>query len=239
MSKPHNVRRNHIDLILNTKVKAVQRHSVTVSDGAGQEREIPFGACVWATGVAMHPVIKQASCALYPHQVVPFSPTDHVPLLRSSLCLLLPSSSVPILHPSSSVTFTPVKLSALNSHQAQCPVLPSSSVPICFHQALCLGLSSSFVPFTSFKLCAFHSHQLGLGSLQALRPLLTSIAVNLMSLSRSMAVQSTDDSVAMAGAIAHPSSGYTHGLCQSFASMAHEFKTDEQMKYRRIWKHRV
>lgn len=51
--------RNHIDLILNTKVKAVQRHSVTVSDASGSERQIPFGACVWATGVAMHPVIKQ------------------------------------------------------------------------------------------------------------------------------------------------------------------------------------
>ena len=53
--------RNGIDLILNTKVKAVQRHSVTVSDASGAERDIPFGACVWATGVAMHPVIKQAS----------------------------------------------------------------------------------------------------------------------------------------------------------------------------------
>lgn len=51
--------RNHIDLILNTKVKAVQRNSVTVSDASGAERDIPFGACVWATGVAMHPVIKQ------------------------------------------------------------------------------------------------------------------------------------------------------------------------------------
>ncbi|KAL3146637.1 tubulin alpha 1 [Trebouxia sp. C0010 RCD-2024] len=51
--------RNHIDLILNTKVKAVQRHSVTVSDASGVESEIPFGACVWATGVAMHPFIKQ------------------------------------------------------------------------------------------------------------------------------------------------------------------------------------
>ncbi len=53
--------RNHIDLILNTKVKAVQRHSVTVSDASGAESQIPFGACVWATGVAMHPVIKQVS----------------------------------------------------------------------------------------------------------------------------------------------------------------------------------
>lgn len=56
--------RNHIDLILNTKVKAVQRHSVTVSDAQGTEREIPFGACVWATGVAMHPVIKHVGCCM-------------------------------------------------------------------------------------------------------------------------------------------------------------------------------
>ena len=54
--------RNRIDLILNTKVKAVQRQSVTVSDASG-ERDIPFGACVWATGVAMHPVIRQASAS--------------------------------------------------------------------------------------------------------------------------------------------------------------------------------
>ena len=59
--------RNGIELILNTKVKAVQRHSVTVSDTSGVERDIPFGACVWATGVAMHPVIKQARllCCFY------------------------------------------------------------------------------------------------------------------------------------------------------------------------------
>ena len=59
--------RNGIDLILNTKVKAVERHSVTVSDASGAERDIPFGACVWATGVAMHPVIKQASRLHQPH----------------------------------------------------------------------------------------------------------------------------------------------------------------------------
>ena len=53
--------RNRIDLILNTKVKAVSKNSVRVADANGHERDIPFGACVWATGVAMHPVIKQVT----------------------------------------------------------------------------------------------------------------------------------------------------------------------------------
>ena len=30
----------------------------------GAERELPFGACVWATGIAMHPLIKQLTEAL-------------------------------------------------------------------------------------------------------------------------------------------------------------------------------
>lgn len=54
-------RRNGIDLVLNTKVKAVNRNSVMVADNSGHERDIPFGACVWATGVAMHPLIKQVN----------------------------------------------------------------------------------------------------------------------------------------------------------------------------------
>lgn len=51
--------RNRIQLVLNTKVKSVRRNAVSVVDNSGNEREIEFGACVWATGVAMHPVIKQ------------------------------------------------------------------------------------------------------------------------------------------------------------------------------------
>ena len=53
--------RNRIQLVLNTKVKSVRRNAVSVVDNSGNEREIEFGACVWATGAAMHPVIKQAS----------------------------------------------------------------------------------------------------------------------------------------------------------------------------------
>jgi NADH:ubiquinone reductase (non-electrogenic) len=51
--------RNGIDLVLNTKVKAVSRNSVRLADNQGNERDLAFGACVWATGVAMHPLIKQ------------------------------------------------------------------------------------------------------------------------------------------------------------------------------------
>ena len=32
---------------------------VSVVDKAGVSEEIPFGACVWATGIAMNPLVKQ------------------------------------------------------------------------------------------------------------------------------------------------------------------------------------
>jgi NADH:ubiquinone reductase (non-electrogenic) len=51
--------KNGIDLILNTRVSAVGSDAVTIVDKDGKESEIPFGACVWATGVAMHPLVKQ------------------------------------------------------------------------------------------------------------------------------------------------------------------------------------
>lgn len=51
-------KRSGIDLILNSRVKTVSSDSVTVVDKQNGESEIPFGACVWATGVAMHPVVK-------------------------------------------------------------------------------------------------------------------------------------------------------------------------------------
>ncbi len=48
-----------IELVLNSKVQAVRKNVVCVSNADGSVREIPFGACVWATGVAMHPLVKQ------------------------------------------------------------------------------------------------------------------------------------------------------------------------------------
>lgn len=50
--------RSGIKLVLNSRVKGVELDSVTVVDKDGGESSIPFGACVWATGIAMHPVVK-------------------------------------------------------------------------------------------------------------------------------------------------------------------------------------
>ncbi|KAL4428590.1 hypothetical protein ABPG77_008902 [Micractinium sp. CCAP 211/92] len=51
-------KRSGIELVLNSRVKAVGPETVTVVDKQNNEFEIPFGACVWATGVAMHPVVR-------------------------------------------------------------------------------------------------------------------------------------------------------------------------------------
>ena len=46
--------------MLNSRVASVSKNVVTVVDAKKNETsDIPFGACVWATGVAMHPLIKQ------------------------------------------------------------------------------------------------------------------------------------------------------------------------------------
>jgi NADH dehydrogenase FAD-containing subunit len=45
--------------VLNSKVSSVAEGLVTVVDKAGNKTQIPFGACVWATGVAMNPLVKQ------------------------------------------------------------------------------------------------------------------------------------------------------------------------------------
>ena len=56
----HCVRREGIDLVLNSRVASVAANKVAVVNSQTNETsEIPFGACVWATGVAMHPLIKQ------------------------------------------------------------------------------------------------------------------------------------------------------------------------------------
>ncbi len=53
-------RREGIDLVLNSRVASVAPNKViVVNSQTNSTNEIPFGACVWATGVAMHPLIKQ------------------------------------------------------------------------------------------------------------------------------------------------------------------------------------
>jgi len=52
--------REGIDLVLNSRVASVSRNMVSVVDAKKNETsDIPFGACVWATGVAMHRLVKQ------------------------------------------------------------------------------------------------------------------------------------------------------------------------------------
>lgn len=53
-------RRSRIDLVFNSRVSAVSEGEVTVvNNNTKEEYTIPFGACVWSTGVAMHPLLKQ------------------------------------------------------------------------------------------------------------------------------------------------------------------------------------
>uniref|UniRef100_A0A383VLR6 NADH:ubiquinone reductase (non-electrogenic) n=1 Tax=Tetradesmus obliquus TaxID=3088 RepID=A0A383VLR6_TETOB len=48
-----------IELVLNTRVASVRDGYVSVVPKSGEEFEIPFGSCVWATGIAMNPLIKE------------------------------------------------------------------------------------------------------------------------------------------------------------------------------------
>lgn len=52
-------KRNGIELVLNSRVQSVGSDSVTTVDKKGNVVELPFGACVWATGIAMNPLIRQ------------------------------------------------------------------------------------------------------------------------------------------------------------------------------------
>ena len=52
-------KRNGIELVLNSRVQSVGPNTVTTVDKDGNTNEIPFGACVWATGIAMNPLVKE------------------------------------------------------------------------------------------------------------------------------------------------------------------------------------
>jgi NADH:ubiquinone reductase (non-electrogenic) len=45
--------------VLNSRVSSVRDGYVNVVNKAGEETEIPFGSCVWATGIAMNPLVRQ------------------------------------------------------------------------------------------------------------------------------------------------------------------------------------
>jgi hypothetical protein len=52
-----------IELVLNSRVMSVRDGYVTVANKNKEEYEIPFGACVWATGIAMHPLVQELQAA--------------------------------------------------------------------------------------------------------------------------------------------------------------------------------
>ena len=56
--------RSGIELVLNSKVQSVRKNCVSVAGPGGHVVDIPFGACVWATGVAMSPLVKQLQVRL-------------------------------------------------------------------------------------------------------------------------------------------------------------------------------
>lgn len=64
--------------MLNSKVQSVEKNKVTVAGPGGSTVDIPFGACVWATGVAMSPLVKQLQVAC----------DDLFPALRLGHCCL-------------------------------------------------------------------------------------------------------------------------------------------------------
>lgn len=61
--------RTGIQLVLNSKVSSVEKNKVQV-DTNGKISTIPFGACVWSTGVAMHPLIKQLQARVHTFEYI-------------------------------------------------------------------------------------------------------------------------------------------------------------------------
>lgn len=43
-------KRNSIDLVLNSRVASIDSDKVCIVNKEGEQEELPFGACVWATG---------------------------------------------------------------------------------------------------------------------------------------------------------------------------------------------
>lgn len=57
-------KRAGIALVLNSRVAGVRDGYVSVVNKANETTEIPFGACVWATGIAMNPLVKELQAQL-------------------------------------------------------------------------------------------------------------------------------------------------------------------------------
>uniref|UniRef100_A0A7S3QLS1 NADH:ubiquinone reductase (non-electrogenic) n=1 Tax=Dunaliella tertiolecta TaxID=3047 RepID=A0A7S3QLS1_DUNTE len=57
-------RRAGVKLVLNSRVDSVDRGAVNIINKQGEIKEVKFGACVWATGVAMNPLVKSLQSKL-------------------------------------------------------------------------------------------------------------------------------------------------------------------------------
>ena len=51
-------KKHKIDMLFSSKVNAVRQDYVTLQTKEGDTTEIPYGLCVWATGVALNPLVK-------------------------------------------------------------------------------------------------------------------------------------------------------------------------------------
>jgi hypothetical protein len=67
---PSHLLTSGIELLLNTCVSGVENGYVITKDKAGNTSKVPFGACVWATGLAMNPLLRQLQ-QLLPGQTHP------------------------------------------------------------------------------------------------------------------------------------------------------------------------
>lgn len=52
---------------MNSRVLKVEAGLITVADPEGKQTGLPFGTCVWATGIAKTPLVKQLQ-ELFPQQ---------------------------------------------------------------------------------------------------------------------------------------------------------------------------
>jgi NADH:ubiquinone reductase (non-electrogenic) len=56
--------RSEINLLLGVKVASVKREAVTLVPKDGKEEELPFGVCVWCTGIKLNPLAQQLQQSL-------------------------------------------------------------------------------------------------------------------------------------------------------------------------------
>ena len=59
--------RNGVEVLTNTKVESINADELTLVKKIGDRTEtqtVSYGACVWATGVAMHPLTKHLQDAM-------------------------------------------------------------------------------------------------------------------------------------------------------------------------------